>query len=104
MNLGRVYPSGVYPGRMKTDDAEIHDVLTRLRRVEGQIRGIQGMLEEGRDCADVITQFAASMRALEQAGYRYFAMTLTACARDPERAALDGYDSERLEKLFMQLT
>jgi DNA-binding FrmR family transcriptional regulator len=89
---------------MQTDDIAIHDIVTRLRRVEGQIRGIQGMLEEGRDCADLITQFAAAMRALEQAGYRYFAMTLTACALDPERAALDGYDAERLEKLFMQLT
>jgi DNA-binding FrmR family transcriptional regulator len=89
---------------MQLDETEIHDILTRLRRVEGQIRGIQGMLEDGRDCTDVITQFAASMRALDQAGYRYFAMTLTACALDPDRAARDGYDAERLEKLFMQLT
>ena len=89
---------------MKPEDAEVHDILTRLRRVEGQIRGIQGMLEDGRDCSDVITQFSASMRALEQAGYRYFAMTLSACVSEPKRAALEGYDPERLEKLFMQLT
>jgi DNA-binding FrmR family transcriptional regulator len=89
---------------MKPEDAEVHDILTRLRRVEGQIRGIQGMLEGGRDCSDVITQFSASMRALEQAGYRYFAMTLSACVSEPERAAVEGYDPERLEKLFMQLT
>lgn len=95
---------GVYPCRMKPDEAEVHDILTRLRRVEGQIRGIQGMLEDGRECSDVITQFSASMRALEQAGYRYFAMTLATCALDPESAALAGYDPERLEKLFMQLT
>jgi len=95
---------GVYPCRMKPDAAEVHDIVTRLRRVEGQIRGIQGMLEDGRECSDVITQFSASMRALEQAGYRYFAMTLATCALDPESAALAGYDPERLEKLFMQLT
>jgi len=89
---------------MKPDEAEVHDILTRLRRVEGQIRGIQGMLEDGRECSDVITQFSASMRALEQAGYRYFAMTLATCALDPESAALAGYDPKRLEKLFMQLT
>ena len=89
---------------MKPEDAEVHDILTRLRRVEGQIRGIQGMLEDGRDCSDVITQFSASMRALEQAGYRYFAMTLATCSLDPESAALAGYDPARLEKLFMQLT
>ena len=95
---------GVYSLRMKPDDADVQDILTRLRRVEGQIRGIHGMLEDGRECADIITQFSASMRALEQAGYRYFAMTLATCALDPESAALAGYDPERLEKLFMQLT
>ena len=89
---------------MELEDAEVRDIVTRLRRAEGQIRGIQGMLEDERACSDVITQFSASMRALEQAAYRYFAMTLKACANEPERAALEGYDPERLEKLFMQLT
>ena len=89
---------------MRLEETEIHDVLTRLRRVEGQIRGIQGMLEEGRDCSDVITQFSASMRALEHAGYKYFAATMAMCATDPERATIEGYDPVRLEKLFMQLT
>ncbi|MEN8235640.1 MAG: metal-sensitive transcriptional regulator [Actinomycetota bacterium] len=89
---------------MKMEEAEVHDILTRLRRVEGQIRGIQGMLESGRDCSDVITQFSASMRALEHAGYKFFAATMAMCAIDPEQAAKEGYDPERLEKLFMQLT
>ncbi|MEA2024333.1 MAG: metal-sensitive transcriptional regulator [Actinomycetota bacterium] len=89
---------------MQLEETEVHDILTRLRRVEGQIRGIQGMLEEGRDCSDVITQFSASMRALEHAGYKYFAVTMAMCATNPEQAALEGYDPQRLEKLFMQLT
>ena len=89
---------------MQMAEAEVHDILTRLRRVEGQIRGIQGMLDEGRDCSDVITQFSASMRALEHAGYKYFAATMALCAADPERAALEGYAPDRLEKLFIQLT
>ncbi|MEN8234096.1 MAG: metal-sensitive transcriptional regulator [Actinomycetota bacterium] len=89
---------------MKLEETEVHDILTRLRRVEGQIRGIQGMLENGRDCTDVITQFSASMRALEHAGYKFFAATMAMCAVDPEQAAKEGYDPKRLEKLFMQLT
>jgi DNA-binding FrmR family transcriptional regulator len=89
---------------MKLEEAQVHDILTRLRRVEGQIRGIQGMLENGRDCADVITQFSASLRALEQAGYKFYAATMAMCAIDPDRAAEEGYDPGRLEKLFMQLT
>ncbi len=97
-------PVGVYARPMQLEEIEVHDILTRLRRVEGQIRGIQGMLEDGRDCSDVITQFSASMRALEHAGYKYFAATMALCATDPERAAQEGYDPVRLEKLFMQLT
>lgn len=43
------------------------DVLTRLRRVEGQVRGIQRMLEEQRDCEDVLTQLTAIRAGLDQA-------------------------------------
>jgi DNA-binding FrmR family transcriptional regulator len=48
--------------------SEAETLLTRLRRVEGQIRGIQRMLEEGRDCEDVFTQLAAARSALDRVG------------------------------------
>jgi DNA-binding FrmR family transcriptional regulator len=79
------------------------DVQARLRRVEGQIRGIQAMIEDGRECTDVVTQFAAALGALQQAGFKYFAATMTQCALDPERAADEGYTQARLEKMFLQL-
>jgi len=40
-------------------------VLKRLKRVEGQIRGVQKMIEEGRECESVITQLAAARSAIE---------------------------------------
>ena len=40
------------------------DVLLRLRRIEGQVRGVQRMVEEGRDCRDVVNQVAAIKAAL----------------------------------------
>lgn len=43
-------------------------LLTRLRRVEGQIRGIQRMLEDGRGCEDILTQLAAARSALDRIG------------------------------------
>jgi DNA-binding FrmR family transcriptional regulator len=46
--------------------AEVEALLTRLRRVEGQIRGIQRMLEEDRVCEDVVTQVMAARTALDQ--------------------------------------
>jgi len=40
------------------------DVMLRLRRVEGQVRGVQRMVEEGRDCRDIVTQVSAIKSAL----------------------------------------
>jgi len=88
---------------MDLDEQVLVDLQKRLRRVEGQVRGIQGMIDDGRECSDVVTQFAAAMKAIEQAGFKYFAATLAQCALDPERAAENGYSPEKLEKLFLQL-
>lgn len=49
----------------KTDTEAI---LTRLRRIEGQIRGIHKMLEEERVCEDIVTQLMAARSGLDQAG------------------------------------
>jgi len=88
---------------MELDEQIAADLLKRLRRAEGQIRGIQAMIDDGRECTDVVTQFAAAIRALEQAGFKYFAATMAQCALDPEKAAANGYSPDKLEKLFLQL-
>jgi DNA-binding FrmR family transcriptional regulator len=44
------------------------DILLRLRRVEGQMRGIQRMVEEGVPCPDILTQVAAATAAIKKAG------------------------------------
>jgi CsoR family transcriptional regulator, copper-sensing transcriptional repressor len=49
-------------------DVETEAILTRLRRIEGQIRGIHRMLEEDRVCEDVVTQLMAARSSLDQAG------------------------------------
>ncbi|HEX4978426.1 MAG TPA: metal-sensitive transcriptional regulator [Acidimicrobiales bacterium] len=41
------------------------DLLRRLRRVEGQVRGLQQMIEDDRYCIDVLTQISATTRALQ---------------------------------------
>jgi CsoR family transcriptional regulator, copper-sensing transcriptional repressor len=50
--------------------AETEAILTRLRRIEGQIRGIHRMLEEDRVCEDVVTQLMAARSSLDQVGLR----------------------------------
>ncbi|MGC0351803.1 DNA-binding FrmR family transcriptional regulator [Streptomyces sp. SAI-218] len=49
---------------------ELKSVLNRLRRAQGQISGVIKMIEEGRDCEDVVTQLAAASRALDRARLR----------------------------------
>jgi DNA-binding FrmR family transcriptional regulator len=84
-------------------DDVITDLQRRLRRVEGQVRGIQTMLDEGRECRDVVTQVAAATKALEQVGFKLLAAGLTSCLADPERAEADGYPIAEVERLFLKL-
>jgi len=96
-------PPRVYNGSMELATQKREEIVVRLRRVEGQLRGIQRMLDEGRDCADVVTQFAAAERALEQAAFKFFGATMAQCAEDPDGAALAGYTAEKLERMFLRL-
>lgn len=88
---------------MELPDETIADLIRRLRRVEGQVRGIQQMLTEGRECRDVVTQLSAANKALEQAGFVLVAAGLTWCLEDPERSAADGYGLEEIQKMFTKL-
>jgi len=49
-------------------EREKRDVLLRLRRIEGQLRGLQRMVEEGAPCQDILTQVAAATAALKKVG------------------------------------
>ena len=88
---------------MEIPEETIADLMRRLRRVEGQVRGIQQMLAEGRDCRDVVTQMSAANKALQQAGFTLVAAGLTWCLEDPERSAAAGYDIADVQKMFTKL-
>ncbi|MER6671629.1 metal-sensitive transcriptional regulator [Streptomyces sp. NPDC000983] len=87
--------------------AELKAVLNRLRRAQGQIAGVIRMIEEGRDCEEVVTQLAAASRALDRAGFAIIATGLQRCVADMESGRSTGEDAEqmraRLEKLFLSL-
>ena len=69
-------------------------VLTRLRRVEGQVRGLQKMVEEDRYCIDVLTQVAAVKAALESVSMLLLEDHMQHCVADAVRAG-DGADKVR---------
>ena len=51
-----------------TEERQKKDVILRLRRIEGQIRGLQRMVEEGVSCPDILTQVAAVTAAIKKVG------------------------------------
>jgi len=80
------------------------DIIKRLRRIEGQVRGLQKMVDEGRDCNDTLTQFAAADRALSRAGFKFLSATMVQCRLHPDEATRSGYTPEKLEKMFLRLS
>ena len=79
------------------------DIRRRLHRVSGQLAGIERMLDEGRECKDVVTQISAATKALEQTGFKLVAAGLTYCITNPEESAASGYPLEVVEKMFLKL-
>lgn len=78
------------------------DLVTRLRRIEGQIGGVIRMIEDGRSCAEIVPQLAAAARALDRAGFKLLADQLKACLRGRD-AGLPVMDEHELERLFLTL-
>ncbi|HEY5000005.1 MAG TPA: metal-sensing transcriptional repressor [Usitatibacter sp.] len=67
------------------DERHKGDLVLRLKRVEGQLRGIQSMIEEGEDCEKVAQQISAARRALDKTFFN-----VLACAIQAEPAAAAG--------------
>lgn len=85
---------------MQLDIDEMGAVVKRLRRAEGQIAGIIRMIEDGRDCQDIVTQMAAVSKALDRAGFATISIGMRQCMTDPDGSPLDV---EAMEKLFLSL-
>jgi DNA-binding FrmR family transcriptional regulator len=88
---------------MRFPDEVTKDAVTRLRRAEGQLRGVQRLLDEGADCKDVVTQLSAVQAALQRAGVRLMASGMKHCLANPQAAADEGMTIEDMEKLFLTL-
>ena len=76
-------------------------VVNRLRRAQGQIGGVLRMIEEGRNCQDIVTQLAAVSRALDRAGFAVISAGLKQCLRESD--GQETLDTKTMEKLFLSL-
>ena len=88
---------------MVGDEDSITAVLNRLRRAQGQLNGVISMIEQGRDCKDVVTQLAAVSRALDRAGFKIVATGLRECITGVDPDGKNPMTEAELEKLFMAL-
>ncbi len=97
-------PESAKGEQMEIDDTCRQEILTRLRRVRGQVNGVLNMIEDGRDCSEVLTQLSAASHAIDRAGLRIISEGLnqhaiaTAAGEDPPMTR------EQLEKLFLTLS
>jgi len=84
-----------------TEEIRHHEVdkelLKRLRRIEGQIRGIHKMVEEDRYCVDVLTQIAAARAALDKVGLAILKSHTNGCVK---RAIQSGEGDPAIEELM----
>lgn len=72
------------PSTLNLPEEDRNDLVSRLRRIEGQARGIQKMIEEGRECTDVLNQIAAMKAASSGLAGQMLEVFALNCLRHPE--------------------
>ena len=78
------------------------NMLKRLARVEGQVRGIQAMIRRGEDCADIAQQFSAARSALDKAYRLMLTCLIEEALLDPEQNAEASL--QRVREIFTKYT
>ena len=84
------------------DDAERKKILNRLRRLEGQIRGLQTMIESGQDCDAVLTQVMAAKSALNQVGMHVVGHAMKHCMIDDDPSITRDEVIDEAIKVFLK--
>ncbi|MUK89264.1 metal-sensing transcriptional repressor [Ornithinibacillus sp. L9] len=85
-----------HPSTPRTKD-EKQAVINRLKRIEGQVRGIQKMVEEDRYCVDILVQISAISAALKKVGFSVTERHIKHCVSD---AIKSGEGNETIEELM----
>src|SRR5688500_10098721 len=86
-------------GMMVSMEADSRAVHNRLRRIEGQVRGLQRMVDEDAYCVDILTQVSAVQTALEQVAVNVLDAHVRHCVADAV-AGGDGEADEKLDELM----
>jgi DNA-binding FrmR family transcriptional regulator len=76
-----------------------HDLVSRLRRIEGQVRGLQAMVVEGRYCVDILQQISATGRALDSTAKAVLENYLETCATQAIRSG----DEAQAKRVYQEI-
>lgn len=85
--------------KKKRDEKEYKDLLNRLSRIEGQVRGIRGMVENDTYCVDILTQVAAVTAALNSFNKVLLANHIRTCVAEDIRSGNDEVVDELVSTL-----
>jgi len=85
---------------VQLDSDDMVAVVKRLKRAQGQLGGIIKMIEDGRECQDIVAQLAAVSKAVDRAGFATIAVGLKQCLADENP---DAPDLQAMEKMFLSL-
>ena len=89
------------PTHILQDEETVIAIIARIKRAQGQLGGIVRMLEEGRNCEEIVTQMSAVSKAVHSAAFTLISASLEECiieGRSDQKAV-----SEKLQKLFLSL-
>lgn len=86
---------------MSTEAASRRNVLNRLRRAQGQLAAVIRAVEEGKPCRDVVTQLAATSKALDRTGVLIISDAMQECLSEPAGAQPQEMSRADFEKLLM---
>jgi len=78
----------------------VENILKRLRRIEGQVRGLQKMVAKGRPCDEVLTQMTATKKAMEAAANLILQEFLNVCAAEVSEGRIDPKKPEEIANML----
>lgn len=89
------------PTHVLQDEAQLDAISKRLKRAHGQLAAVIRMLEEGRNCDEIVTQMAAVNKAVNTAAFTLISTSLKECIVDNKNNNQAVQD--KLQKLFLSL-